>query len=40
MQANLETLRTRIGQVANLRDAQGLCEGQRLLSTRRTEVEE
>ena len=28
MQANLETLRTRVGQVADLRDAHGLREGQ------------
>ena len=27
MEANLETLRTRLTQVADLRDAQGLCEG-------------
>ena len=40
MQANLETLRTRIGQVADLRDAQGLREGQHMLATRLTEVEE
>ena len=40
MQANLETLRTRIVQVADLRDAQGLREGQRALSTRLAEVEE
>ena len=39
MQEHLETLRTRIGQVADLRDAQGLREGQRTLSTRLTEVE-
>ena len=40
MQANLETL-TRIGQlVADLRDAQGLRGGHRLLATRLTEVEE
>ena len=40
MQANLETLRTRVGQVADLRDAQGIREGQRVLSTRLAEVEE
>ena len=40
MQAHLETLRTRIGQVADLRDAQGLREGQHMLATRLTEVEE
>ena len=39
-QANLETLRTRIGQVADLHDAQGLREGQRMLTTRIAEVEE
>ena len=32
MQANLETLRTRVGQIADLRDAQGLREGQRTLT--------
>ena len=40
MQANLETLRTRIGQVAGLRDVHGLLEGQRSLTTRINEVEE
>ena len=40
IQANLETLRTRLGQVADLRDAQGLREGQRTLTTRIAEVEE
>ena len=40
MQANLETLRTCIGQVPDLRDAQGLREGQRMLTTRIAEVEE
>ena len=35
-----ETLGTRIGQVADLRDAQGLREGQHMLATRLTEVEE
>ena len=40
IQANLETLRTRVGQVADLRDAQGLREGQRTLTTSIAEVEE
>ena len=40
MQANLETLRTRIGQVADLRDVSGLREGQRSLIARISEVEE
>ena len=40
VQANLETLRTRVGQVADVRDAQGLREGQRALTARLTEVEE
>ena len=40
IQANLETLRTRVGQIADLRDAQGLREGQRALTARLTEVEE
>ena len=40
MQANLETLRTRVGQIADLRDAQGLREGQRTLTARIAEVEE
>ena len=40
IQANLETLRTRLGQVADLRDAQGLREGQRTLTTRIAEVED
>ena len=40
MEANLETLRTRLTQVADLRDAQGLREGQRALITRLTEIEE
>ena len=40
IQANLETLRTRLGQVADLRDAQGLREGQRMLTTRIAEVED
>ena len=39
-QANLETLRTRVGQIADLRNAQGLREGQRALTARLTEVEE
>ena len=39
MQANLETLRTSLDQVADLRDAQGLREGQRTLTTRIAEVE-
>ena len=39
MQANLETLRIRVGQIADLRDAQGLREGQRALTARLTEVE-
>ena len=34
MEANLETLRTRLTQVADLRDAQGLREGQRALNAR------
>ena len=34
MQHNLETLRTRVAQVADLRDAQGLREGQRALTAR------
>ena len=40
MQANLETLRTRAGQVADLRDAHGLRRGQRTLTARLGEVEE
>ena len=40
MQANLETLRIRVGQIAHLRDDQGLREGQRALTARLTEVEE
>ena len=40
MEANLETLRTRLTQVADLRDAQGLREGQRALTARLTEMEE
>ena len=34
MEANLETLRTRVGRVADLRDTQGLREGQRALIAR------
>ena len=34
------TLRTRVGQIADLRDAQGLREGQRTLTARIAEVEE
>ena len=40
MQATLETLRTRVSQVAALRDAQGLREGLRALTARLTEMEE
>ena len=40
MQANLETVRTRVSQIADLRDAQGLREGQRALTARLTEMEE
>ena len=40
MEANLETLTTRSTQVADLRDAQGLREGQRALTARLTEMEE
>ena len=40
MQANLETLRTRVGQIADLRGAQALFEGQRTLTARLAEVEE
>ena len=40
MQANLETLRTRVGQIADLRDAQGFREGQQALTARLSEVEE
>ena len=40
MEANLETLRTRLTQVADLRDAQGLREGHRALTARLTEIEE
>ena len=34
IQTHLETLRTRVGQVADLRHAQGLRDGQRTLTTR------
>ena len=40
MDASLETLRTRLTQVADLRDAQGLREGHRALIARLTEIEE
>ena len=40
MEANLETLRTRLAQVADLRDAQGLREDHRALIARLTEMEE
>ena len=40
MEANMETLRTRLTQVADLRDAQGLREDHRALIARLTEVEE
>ena len=40
MEVNLETLRTRLTQVADLRDAHGLREGQRALIARLTEIEE
>ena len=40
VEANLETLRTRSTQVAELRDAQGLREGHRALIARLTEIEE
>ena len=40
MEANLETLRTRLTQVADLRDAQGLREGHRAVIARLTEIEE
>ena len=40
MEHNLETLRTRLTQVADLRDAQGIREDHRALVTRLTEVEE
>ena len=39
-EANLETLRTRLTQVADLRDAQGIREDHRALVARLTEVEE
>ena len=40
MQANLETLRTRVGDMEGLRDLRGLREGQQVLATRISEVEE
>ena len=40
MEHNLETLRTRLTQVADLRDAQGIREDHRALVARLTEVEE
>ena len=40
MEANLETLRTRVTQMADLRDAQGIREDHRTLVARLTEVEE
>ena len=40
MEHNLETLRTRLTQVADLRDAQGIREEHRALVTRLTEVVE
>ena len=40
MEHNLETLRTRLTQVADLRDAQGIREEHRALAPRLTEVEE
>ena len=40
MEANLETLRTRLTQVADLRDGQGLREGHRAVIARLTEIEE
>ena len=40
MEHNLETLRTRLTQVAGLRDAQGIREDHQALVTRLTEVEE
>ena len=39
LEANLQTLRTRLPQVADLRDAQGLREGQRALAARLSEME-
>ena len=40
MEANMETLRTRLTQVAELRDPQGLREDHRALVARRIDVEE
>ena len=40
MEHNLETLKTRLTQVADLRDAQGIREDHPALVTRLTEVEE
>ena len=40
MQANLETLRTRVGDVEGRRDLIGLHEGQQVLATRISQVEE
>ena len=40
MQANLETLRTQVGNIEGLRDLNGLREGQQVLATRISEVEE
>ena len=40
IEANIETLRTRLTRVAELRDPQGLCEDHRALVARITEVEE
>ena len=38
MEANIQTLRTRVTQIADLRDAQGLREGQQALTARLTEM--
>ena len=40
MEENIQTLRTRVTQIADLRNAQGLREGQRALTARLTEMEE
>ena len=40
MEHNLETLRTRLTQVADLRDAQGIREDHRAIAARLNEVEE
>ena len=40
MEHNLETLRTRVTQVADLRDAQGIREDHRAMVARLSEVEE